>query len=218
MLNTPRLVKPALLALLLTLLQQAEAQTMYRCGQSFQDKPCNAGTAGRIIGTGDPQPTTSPQAVAAVTDPLCAQRGDRAKKIVWAREVGRTKDDQLGNASTQDERLLIEEVYLMRGRAEEVASAVATKCVAEQERARAAAKLAALLAPPQANPPLAAAAADPATDAEKQAAAKASRCKAIDSELRSIHDQERTGGSAGTMDSLRNQKRNAEARRQKEGC
>lgn len=218
MLNTLRHAKPLLAILLLTPFLPAEAQTMYRCGQVFQDKPCNAGTTSRIIGTSTPQTANPPQGSSTVSDPVCAQRGEQARKIVWAREVGRTRDDQLGNAQTPAERLLVEEVYLMRGRADEIASAIATKCAADRERTmQAAAILTQLRASAGESTPVPAAP-TPAVTAEAAATAKAARCTAIDGELRSIQTQERTGGSAGTMERLRNQKRDAEARRQKEAC
>jgi hypothetical protein len=217
MLNTPRFAQPLFLALLLLPIFPAQAQTMYRCGQSYQDRPCSAGTSAKIVSTGAPQHQSSPQASATVSNPICAQRGDQAKKIVWAREVGQTKDDQLSKANTPDQRLLIEEVYLTRGRADEVAAAIATKCVSDQERAELARALAAAVA---GSSPAGAAASSPdvAKNTERQSEAKAARCRSIDDDLRVIQNQERAGGSAEIMDSLRKQKRSVEDNRQKEGC
>ena len=49
----------------------AQAQKMYRCGKVYQDRPCPAGQAGKVVGrTG--AGAAAPQA--AGRDPECAQK------------------------------------------------------------------------------------------------------------------------------------------------
>lgn len=106
------------------------AQTLYRCGKSFQDRPCAAGEAGQVVSS-----TPSRQAdTNAAADPICTLRAEQARKIMWARETGRTRDDQLATAKSEQERLLIQEVYLLRGGSGEVATMVRDRCVKEREK------------------------------------------------------------------------------------
>lgn len=107
------------------------AQTLYRCGKTFQDRPCAGGEAGQAIsGAPSRQADTNP-----ATDPICVLRAEQARKIAWAREAGRTEDDQLATAKSEQERLLIQEVYLLRGGSGEVATMVRDRCIKEREKA-----------------------------------------------------------------------------------
>ena len=188
------------------------AQTMYRCGKVFQDKPCDAGTPGKIVGSTSVAPTSSQGS--PVGDPLCAERANKAKHIVWARETGRTKDDQLSATKNEDERRLVEEVYLIRGRADETAAAIAAKCIRDKEQALLADRIAAQLTKPQA----ATTEVHLPSEAQAKLEEKNQRCQSIEEELRHIQLQEHAGGSASRLDDLRARKRKVENNRQKEGC
>lgn len=107
---------------------EAFAQTLYRCGKTFQDRPCAAGEPSKIIGSGPAEQSAGP-----AQDPVCVMRGEQARKLMWVRETGKTRDDQLAAAKTQQERQLIEEIYLMRGNSLQVATMVRDKCIKERE-------------------------------------------------------------------------------------
>src|SRR4051812_3189973 len=91
------------------------AQTMYRCGSVYQDRPCEGKDPGKRIGsTGSAQSADKP-----VADAECAQRGAETLKIVWKREAGASADKQIadlnaarsGSSKMFDERKLIADVY-----------------------------------------------------------------------------------------------------------
>lgn len=108
--------------------QATLAATTYRCGNSFQDTPC-ANQSDHKTG----KPTKSASASKSETtnatsvgtksadlspyqiDADCKQRGDAAKKMMWLREIGKTKEDQLSNAPDEPTQALIHEVYSNRG-------------------------------------------------------------------------------------------------------
>ena len=74
----------------LAIIAQAEAQTMYRCGSVYQDRPCDAGAKSKVVGsTGSASAAPAP---AAGVDPECGQRARDSQKIVWAREGGATEE------------------------------------------------------------------------------------------------------------------------------
>ena len=106
------------------------AQTMYKCGSSFQDRPCNRIGEGNSIG----KTVSNSTSVGTIESSVCAARGEQARKIMWAREVGRTRDEQLQVATTDSERQLIVDVYQLRGSSGAVASAIQEKCVADKEK------------------------------------------------------------------------------------
>jgi hypothetical protein len=117
--------------------------TMFRCGSSYQDRPCDAGQPAKVINSSgvarehasNPAPASAASAGVAAVAPLrvdaeCAALGNRAKQIVWAKETGRTADVQLAAASSDDDRRLIADVYRRRGSALDVRSGVEADCMA----------------------------------------------------------------------------------------
>lgn len=110
------------------------AQTLYRCGKTFQDRPCDAGVEGKAIGK------ANTQAIApASQDPVCAQQGSAAQKVRWDKEAGRSEADQIASASQRGlSGEFIHYVYAMTGSAAQVKARVETDCLAEKERERAA--------------------------------------------------------------------------------
>lgn len=206
----------------------AHAQKMYRCGNAYQDRPCAGEQQGKVIGSTGASP---PSAVPAV-DGHCAQRGANAQKIMWAKEVGRTEEMQLSAASGAEERKLIADVYRKRGSSVEVRAAIEADCTAERQRAaqaaalvEAAARLQGQDAPAAAAAPAAATSADPDAEsrrqkeaAARQATEKKVRCDSIAAQRDSIRSSMRTGGSAATMDSLRQQQQDVERQSNAAGC
>lgn len=108
----------------------ANAQGLYRCGNTYQDKPCT-GQAGKKLSAGIASNTKSSEPVKAV-DSQCVQRGDDAKKIVWAREGGLGELQMLEKAKSEDERKLVSDVYRLRGSAGEIKHAIEAACMADK--------------------------------------------------------------------------------------
>lgn len=218
----------AALFLMAGMTASAHAQKMYRCGNTYQDRPCTGEQPGKVIGsTGTPQPAAAP-----ATDAYCARRGASAQKIMWAKEAGRTEEMQLSAASGAEERKLIADVYRKRGSSVEVRAAIEADCTAERQRAAQAAALMEAAAKLQGQDrPAAAAPPAPAADANSNAAAKRQqevvareaagkkvRCDSIAARLESIRNSQRTGGSAATMDNLRQQQQKTEKEWGNAGC
>lgn len=226
-------------ALLLTLaLGPAAAQTLYRCGNVYQDRPC-AGSqpAGKVVnttGAGSPAASRSPLSAA------CAQRGEAAQKIAWVRETGQTEAMQVEAAAAQGlDAALITEVYRHVGSAAQIRGAIETECMAAAERAAArAAALAGMApggeaaapAPPPSRPlpasMLAPEAPDPqalaqqrAEDAARTAAAqRKAQCEALSVRIHIIRQTQRQGGSPAAQDNLQQQLRSAEQQLRAAGC
>lgn len=111
----------------------AHAQKMHRCGNVYQDRPCDGGQAGTVVGNVS---SATPAAPRPAVDGACSRLGADAQKIMWARESGRTVDMQLGEATNDRDRRLIEDVYAKRGSAREVREAIETGCMAQQDNTR----------------------------------------------------------------------------------
>ncbi len=224
-----RWIYGGLLFLLACVGASAQAQKMYRCGNTYQDRPCAGGLQGKVIGSAG----ASQSAAVPVEDVQCARRGAQAQKIMWAKESGRTEEMQLTAATSGHEKQLIGEVYRKRGSSVEVRAAIEADCLAERQRAvqaaaliEAAAKLQGQGVPATAvAAPAARSAPDPDIEARRQretevrlAADKKVRCDGIATRLDSIRNNQRTGGNAATMDSLRSQQRKAEEELRSTGC
>lgn len=120
--------------------------TMFRCGSSYQDRPCDAGQPAKVINSSgvsrDQAPPVSPSAPAAPTvvptitavkvDAECAALGNRAKQVVWAKESGRTAEVQLAAATSDEHRRLIADVFNRRGSSLEVRQAVESDCMSSK--------------------------------------------------------------------------------------
>lgn len=131
-----------------------QAQSLFRCGNTYQDQPCNATQQGKVVGNTGAARAAAPQPAA---DAACARRGSQAQKIMWGREAGQTAEVQLAAASSEADRRLIADVYGRRGGSVEVRAAVEADCAAERERAARAAALLEAAAKLQAQDPKASA-------------------------------------------------------------
>ena len=205
---------------------QAHAQRMYRCGNAYQDRPCEgAQPPGKELRdfSGSAAPANRP-----VADPQCARLGEEAVKIVWARESGATREQQIAaNAQNQP---LIDSVYYKRGSAPEIRTAIEAECMAEKQRQAAA--LAAAAAGAQGIPavPPPSSQGPSANDisrfqqrqdeeiAANQEAFKKTRCADLSRQAENLRRQERAGGSSGAMSRLHELRTNLEATRRREGC
>src|SRR5258706_3464322 len=119
----------------------ALSQTMYKCGRVYQDGPCADGK-GKSMGAA----TSEAPAAAPASGPYaaeCAQRGKDSLKIVWAREGGATEERMLGEAATEPQKRLVQNVYRRRGAASQIQVAVEADCLVEKEKLEREAALAA---------------------------------------------------------------------------
>ncbi|WP_345531380.1 hypothetical protein [Viridibacterium curvum] len=123
---------PALLftALLLAVSASAGAQTLYRCGNTYQDKPCQ-GEPGRVVVEGSSAPAVS-SAPAKPVDEFCRKQGQTAAEFRWEKEGGRTIDQQLARDPANE--AFARYVYAKRGSAHEVRRIVERECMDTGER------------------------------------------------------------------------------------
>ena len=213
--NSYRNVATLMVAMTVGISLPLEAQTLYRCGKSFQDRPCDSSVQGKVISIGNSATPATPQPAKTMSDIGCVQRGERAKKIMWAREVGKSKNEQLETSTSQDDRDLVEDVYRMRGSSTEVSAAIEARC---DERLKAMPPSSSSV-PENQRPSAIAPALQPSYDErETTAASKKNRCDSLAASLQNVRDAERTGGSARQMDSLKKQRRDVETQMQDAGC
>lgn len=144
----------------LLVLAGAPALAMYRCGNVFQDKPCESGPGIRLSPSGRPssQPAAAPAAPAAATagpsakpatpssfTAACARVGDQAQRIAWKREGGATQEQQLAERATvlprTEQVQTIAAVYARRGSAPEIRAAIESECIANKQKEAEAADL-----------------------------------------------------------------------------
>jgi hypothetical protein len=212
----------------------AMGERMYRCGNSYQDTPCQNGEPMSSIAKGSAAQPAQTQSV----DPECAERAKDALKIVWTREAGATSERQLAeidgkglsSAKAAVQRQLIASVYQKRGSAPAISSQIEGECLAEKEKLRqlqalgaAAAKLTDEL-PPSARPnsPVVSDQNTPETRrVNEQGSAENSHtryCARLSRDLESVRKEQRAGGSAANMDKLRENARQLGASLRTEGC
>ena len=210
--------------------------TMFRCGSSYQDRPCEGGQSSKVIsGNGSVRQQTPEGSTAmARVDVECSDRGARAKQIVWAKESGKTAEVQLASATSDEERRMIADVYRRRGSSLEVKNGIEADCMADKERAAQGAALIEAGLKLQGrdksvgdNVP--AAASDRASSASTSSppggvspsaalAEKKSRCQALKGHVESLTSEQRAGGSAELMDSLNRQRQAAAKVLRDAGC
>lgn len=207
--------------------------TMFRCGSAYQDRPCDGGQPSKVVGSAGARQQTATAAPAAV-DGECADRGNRAKQIVWAKESGKTAEVQLAAARSEGERHLITEVYRQRGSSLDVQNAIQAECMAQKERAAQAAAMmdAASKLQAQGKAPLAPTQSPGATDgANREAvrptmaaspdpaiAQKRARCQSLREEQDGIVSSQRVGGDIHRMEQLNRQRQAAAKALRDAGC
>ncbi len=217
-------------ALLLLLSMTAQAQKMYRCGSAYQDRPCEGAQPAKEVRNFDsaPKPVAS-----ASTDGQCRQRGIDSQKIVWSREAGALAEKLKLNAS-EDEKNLITDVYSKRGSAPEIRAAIEADCIAAKKQAEQAAAMIAAGLKLQGKDQTAPGGTSPqATTADTKATAtvqgdesaarrvaenKKALCSNIAAKIDVIQKTQRSGGNVAAMESLNQNRRDAEAERSRAGC
>lgn len=108
------------------------AQTMYRCGSSYQDKPCT-GQAGAVIGSAKKVDANDLNSAVRI-DPACKRRSEEAKKIIWMRDAGAQQSDLLAKSSDVENKRLIADVYAMRGNINDIRASIEKNCMEEKDR------------------------------------------------------------------------------------
>jgi len=207
----------------------SHAQSLYRCGSTYQDRPCDGAQKGtKLVGGGG---TSTPNG--SISDAACVQRGADAQKIVWAREGGAMQDQQLAKATSASQQKLINDVYARRGTSSDIRAAIEADCIAAKERAAQAAALleasrngesSSVPAPATGNNQNKPNETDTkAADASRENSARETaqriiRCNHMKKQLETVVSNQRAGGSAMRMDDLNQQKREFERRMSLEKC
>jgi len=201
----------------------AQAQTMYRCGKVYQDRPCAAGQKGKAMGS---TTSSAPAPSTAGVDADCAQKGKDALKIVWSREGGATEERLLSEAKSDAERHFVRDVFRRGGGASHVQAQVAADCMVEKERAEQADALAIAaalkarregkLASPAAPSAAPAGYGNPAP--QDGADRKKRICASYNASMDNLRSQERAGGSARRMDEHNESRRRLRDQMSVAGC
>lgn len=134
----PFLLK-ALVCILLTCSQASIADDLYRCGNSYQDRPCKGAKNSSAVTKKAPhkanQAVKQSQSPSA-TNADCKQRGEAAKAIAKLREAGKTQEQQINATSDTSSQALIKKVYNRRGSALQVQHAFEHECMQLIEKER----------------------------------------------------------------------------------
>ena len=223
----------------LLVLSAAPALALYRCGNVFQDKQCESGPqinlspSGRAVaapaGPAAAPARSAPPANAASFAIACSRIGEQAQRITWKREGGATLEQQLAERATvlspADQARTVQAVYARRGSAPEIRSAIESECMADKEKEAQAAELLKQLrkdAGESAAAPAAAAAAVRAADNATAPVASTKPSPAYCASMKRSVDDARArlaqGGSSRQMESMQNDRRNAESSLRSSGC
>ena len=129
----------ALIFVLLTFSQALFANDLYRCGSSYQDKPCNGKINSQDISRKTPQ-TLDNIAIESQSDLIvnanCQQRGESAKAIAKLRDEGITENQQINATSDQISKTMIKDVYRHRGSALQLQNTFEHECLQVIEKVR----------------------------------------------------------------------------------
>jgi hypothetical protein len=220
-------------AIVFAFVASGAAHAVYRCGNVFQDTPCDAaGTQMTPGGVRPSQPaprgaTPAPAGAAAAAAspfaPACSRLGEEAQKMEWKREGGATQERQLAElpaGNRQEMAKVLDSVYRKRGSAPEVRAAVEAECVAERQQAADQAAVLRALLPANASQAGLAPGTSSAAEASASAASAAAKsqttggpapaCAGWRRDLESVNAQLRSGGNAAAMERLQAQRRSLE--------
>lgn len=228
-------------------LMAVAGQTMYRCGNKYQDSPCENGEPSSRIGKtssstqaqAQSQPQNQAQSQAAIAE--CTNRGKDSLKISWAREAGATAEKQLAELGSKGlsgrqaayEKRLIGSVYEKRGSSVSIRSDIEGECMAEKEKIKLAQVLAAAAAKLMEDVPSDSAPSKGvgATTEQKSVQIRGDSdrsdptqemhkrtCARLTRELTSVRSQQRAGASGSAMTRLGDSKRELENSLRSEGC
>lgn len=229
----------------LLVLSGAPAVAMYRCGNSFQDTPCDSGKEIRLSPSGRPAgeaprapavPSAAPAAAPSHSPfaAFCARIGEHAQRTAWKREGGASREQQLAEPSPglsrSEHARTVDAVYARRGSAPEIRAAIQAECVTEKQKEAEAAEMLRHLrrqAGEMREAPAAetAAPASPAPAADDRPAGQqvstkpsAAHCASLRQAVDNANSRLRHGGSAQVMENLQNRRRAAEDSLRASGC
>lgn len=197
----------------------AQAQSLYRCGNTYQDKPCEKGDQ-KVVGVNRAAAANERPAL----DLACARLGEQAKKIIWMREGGALKEKLLSETNSEEQRKLIVDVYSIRGNSADVRSAIENDCMAQKVNDRLLGKVSAEAS--SASTPKKSVANEQKTETGKSTTAnqdandkqKKQLCSLLRNQITSARDAQRAGSSADQQDTLNQQKRELESQLKSSGC
>lgn len=205
------------------------AQTLYRCGATYQDRPCGGTVDSKVLGRA--AVSANVDATAATLAPACASRGAAAQKLIWEKESGRTLDEQLSRRGADAD--FVSSVYSRRGSSVDVRRAVESDCMKEMDRAKEAAALRSAADRLESgipvgggDRPLGASRANDRQDigggaptvSRANLPVPVSMCPTLASELMRLNQAQRTGGSASFMDDLAEKVRDVQSRQRANRC
>lgn len=197
-----------------------DAQTLYRCGSTLQDRPCE-GQDGQVIGKNRAPARTS-------SDPYCAGQGKAAVQLRWQKDVGKTLEQQLTQPGANPD--FIRYVYAKTGSAEDVRVVVESECEEDRKQAQNGGSSAGLRLPAantrdasgakSAQPtnqqePYRTGIRDQNSSRTSGSGAGCGNLKDIESELQS---KQKSGGDSSTMDDLMSRLRDVQSKLKNSGC
>ena len=128
----------SVMALAALLSASAIGQQLYKCGATFQDRPCDTDVQKKYSSvTG----SFTKEQVTANADPQCAAWGTRAVPIIAARSnyetlealQAKVDDQPIGRQEKIKEKELIAAVFAKKGSAAEVRGAIETECMEKKQ-------------------------------------------------------------------------------------
>lgn len=226
-----------LLAIQLLGSQTTVAATLYHCGNSYQDTPCkgevNSNPIKKIAVQNTNSQTSNENQPILKIDSDCKQRGEAAKKIMWAREVGKTADQQIESAQDSYTQTLVREVYNHRGSPLDVKNTIEQDCMMQKEQDKLAGKLIieaqrlrggrniSLDASNNNNVQLKTASTEVTIDETENHTNRngnPTHCATLKSNTESIADKRRKGGGASYMNDLKQKQDQLESEMRSSGC
>lgn len=228
---------------LLVCSQSGLAADFYRCGNSYQDTPCTSTndknkTIKNSAKTTNGVSSNSDLQQFAKIDVDCKQRGESTKKISWAREGGKTLDQQLESAKDGQTQALMREVYNHRGSSLDVRNAIEQECMQQKEQDKLADKLiieaqklrsngkAGITSSASSNSPLNPTSGETNNNETKTSDAESrikpddnkTKCSSLKADAERIATQRRRGGSANYMNDLKQRQELVEDELKTTGC
>ena len=131
------------IALCAALALATPAQALFRCGNSYQDKPCTAAVAESPVNPAIRNATApaTPAVVKPAASPFaaaCARMGNEAQRVVWNREGGATREKQIAELprghAYDDMVQTIDAVYTKRGTAPEIRGQIEAECLVQKQK------------------------------------------------------------------------------------
>jgi hypothetical protein len=129
----------ALICVFITFSQNVPADNLYRCGNSYQDKPCKGEKDSYVVTKKTPY-TVNKASIesqsASVVNSNCQRHGETAKAIAKLRDEGKSEDQQINDSSDEASKALIKEVYNHRGSSLQIQYAFEHECMQLIEKER----------------------------------------------------------------------------------